>query len=219
MYREGLFCAEAKGLVMLLRHRGPGIESRPAQNAAGLEHVSPEAVAVLRWLSEWGVQHIVVGEVGRATRGDTNANGPVAIVPAPYARNFERLSRALAQAHARRRVLPGSAEEETAPVKLTAEMLASGGSWRLRCGDHDLDIEGRTPGVPRYQELLWEAAPFELEPGLKVQVASPVDLEHFDHKRRPPMADEIRITRAEPEPMATEPEPAASEPDGADPAT
>ena len=35
----------------------------------------------------------------------------------------------------------------------------------LRCGAHDLDIEGPAPGLPTYQELLYEADRFELGPG------------------------------------------------------
>jgi hypothetical protein len=189
---------------MLLRHRGPEIETRPVVSPAGLEHLSAESVAVLRWLSQWRIDHIVVGEVGRAIRGDQTAAGPVAIVPAPYRRNLERLASALSGAHARQRIdraPDDDGEPPTTTVKLSADKL-DGTSWKLRCGDHDLDIEARSSGVPHYQDLLWEAGPFELEPGLTVQVAALADLEYFDRGRRSGRPTEIRITRAERESSA-----------------
>jgi hypothetical protein len=179
---------------MLLRHRPPGIESRPPQTTQGLEHLRPSWIAVLRWLEANRVEFVVVGPVGQAIRGDTQASGAVAIVPAPYGRNFDRLARALWSAHARLRV---DGESDPLPIKLSAEKLARGQRWTLRCGAHDLDIEGRPPGSPKYQELLYEAGKFELEPGLKVEVGSPEDLEHFAHARRTGTAPEFRISRGE----------------------
>jgi hypothetical protein len=185
---------------MLLRHRGPGIESRPVQNAAGLEHLQAEVVAIMRWLRESRVEFVVVGPIARAIRGDTTARGPVAIVPAPYGRNLDRLSRALSSAHARQRI---DGESETSPIRLNGDKLARGRRWTLRCGVHDLDVEGRAPGLPRYQELLYEAGTFELEPGLKIEVASPEDVEHYDHVQKTGVAPEIRITRKHRQPTET----------------
>jgi hypothetical protein len=168
----------------------------------GLEHLSAESVAVLRWLAQWRIDHVVVGEVGRAIRGDQTAAGPVAFVPAPYQRNLERLASALTTAHARQRIdrpPEDDTEPPTSTVKLSADKL-DGTSWKLRCGDHDLDIEAPSAGVPHYQDLLWEAAPFQLEPGLTVQVASLPDLEHFDRGRRSGRPAEIRITRGDRQP-------------------
>ena len=53
--------------------------------------------------------------------------------------------------------------------------------------------------MPSYQELLYEAGRFELEPGLSVEVASPEDIEHFAHLRRTGSPPEIRIIRHEKE--------------------
>jgi hypothetical protein len=151
---------------------------------------------VLRWLAQSRVEYVVVGALARAIRGDGSASGPVAIAPAPYGRNLERLSQALSAAHARLRV-EGDRAENTA-VRLNAEKLGRGQLWALRCGVHDLDIEGPAPGMPPYQDLLYDAAPFELEPDLKVQVASLQDIEHFEHLHR--VDAEIRITRRQREP-------------------
>jgi hypothetical protein len=183
---------------MLLRHRAPGIESRRANKTKGLEHLSDDRVAVLRWLHANQVEHVLIGAAAEAIRGRADAVGPVAIVPAPYGRNFDRLARALVSVHARMRI---DGEPEASPVRMTSEKLARGTRWTLSCGVHPLDIE-RTGarganGTPRYQELLYEAGGFEVEPGLSVQVASPEDIEHFAHLHRTGVAPEIRITRAQ----------------------
>jgi hypothetical protein len=191
---------------MLLRHRTPGIESTPVEPTPGLEHLDHKAIAVLRWLNANKVDYVVVGPVAHAIRGDLHAKGPVAIIPAPYGRNFERLSSALIAARARLRVDTGvgggSPTTDTVPVKITAEKLARGARWTLRCGAYDLDIEGRgaprasgPAATPRYQELLYEAGRFEFAPGLSVEAASPEDLEYYAHLRRTGAAPEIRISR------------------------
>ncbi len=194
---------------MLLKHRPPGIESQPATLRGGLEHLDQNSVAVLRWLNANKVDYVVVGAVARAIRGELHAPGPVAIVPAPYGRNYERLCNALVAAHAGLRAELGPSgpapRPAAIPVKLTADKLARGRRWLLRFGDYDLDIEadGSHDGaggegrdsVPRYQELLYEAARFELADGVTVEVASPEDLEHYSHARRTGSAPEFRITR------------------------
>ena len=130
---------------MLLRHRPPGIDTTAPVLRAGLEHLDGRAVAVLRWLAANKIDFVVVGPVGHAIRGDLDAQGAVAIVPAPYERNYDRLARALIAEHAglrsESRIPGGSSHSETVPVKLTGEKLARGRRWMLRFGDHDLDIE------------------------------------------------------------------------------
>jgi hypothetical protein len=181
---------------MLLRHRPPGIDSQPRGAAQGFEHLDETSIAVLRWLNANHVEFIVVGPVGEAIRGDAHASGPVGVVPAPYGRNIERLCRALWSGHARIRI---EGETETTPVKMNEEKLLRGGRWTLRCGAHDLDIEGCPSGAPRYQELLYEASRFELAPDLSVEVASPADLEHYAHVRATGSPPEIRISRNSPD--------------------
>jgi hypothetical protein len=183
---------------MLLRNRVPSIDSRPATTTKGYEHVSPAAISVLRWLGANRIDYVLVGPIARVIRGDASATGPVAIVPAPYGRNLDRLARALWSAHARQRLGPTAGPGgpvETVPVKLTAEKLVGAERWAVRCGDYDLDIEGRAPGGPRYQELLYEAARFELAPEVTVEVAAPEDVEHYDHVRRTGSAPEMKVSR------------------------
>jgi hypothetical protein len=202
---------------MLLKHRTPGIDAKSAQPRAGLEHLDRKSIAVLRWLNASHVDYVLVGPVAHAIRGDQAARGPVAIVPAPYSRNWDRLTRVLVAERAGLRSdrgLPGSSERDGAvSVKLTPDKLARGRRWMLRFGEFDLDIEGsgtRAAGArgagqppsadegtraPRYQELLYEANRFEVADGVSVEVASPEDLEHFSHVRRTGTAPEFRVTR------------------------
>jgi hypothetical protein len=244
--RAGVRPREAKRTGMLLKHRSPGIDSSSVQLRAGLEHLDRKAVTVLRWLNSNSVDFVVVGPVAHAIRGDVAAKGPAAIVPAPYGRNWDRLTRALVAEHAGLRSdrgLPGSERGDAVAVKLTADKLARGRRWMLRFGVYDLDIEGSgahaagargqssSPAEgtrsPRYQELLYEANRLEIAAGITVEVASPEDLEHFSHVRRTGTAPEFLVTRnagavdARPAvnaPPAADPSPAGAEASGAAPA-
>lgn len=190
---------------MLLRNRPPAIDPTPAETVTGLEHLPSSSVSVLRWLNANRIDYVLVGAAARAIRGETSARGPVAIVPAPYGRNLDRLSRALGAAHARRRTQPHGAlaEGEALPVRLTAEKLVGPERWSLRCGEHEIDIEGRPEGVPRYQELLYEATRTEVAAGVLAEVAAPEDIEHYEHVSRTGIAPEMRVSRAVPSPNLT----------------
>jgi hypothetical protein len=185
----------------MLFNRLPRIEHRSPNPSKGQEHLRPSWIAILRWLAAHKVEYVLVGPVAEAVRGDTHVDGPVAVVPAPYRRNLERLARALTKEHARLRVDAGAASgADAAPLKLDHEKLAQNTRWTLRCGAHDVDVEGgmgagANNGTPSYQELLYEAVRFELEPELSVEVASPEYIEHFTQLRRTGSPPEIRIIR------------------------
>jgi hypothetical protein len=218
---------------MLLKHRPPGIESHPVVLRKGLEHVDQKSVSILRWLVANKVDFVVVGPVAHALRGDLNAVGPVAIVPAPYGRNMARLCNALVAEHAGLRTdrtrFGTSGGQEAVAVKLTPDKLARGKRWMLHFGDYDLDIEGSgqrspegelRPGTPRYQELLYESNRMEITSALAVEVGSPEDLEHYSHVRRTGAAPEFRVIRKADaaDPQSAEDTP-APEPGPAEPAT
>jgi hypothetical protein len=156
---------------MLLRHRSPDIDATPATLAPGLEHLDQRWVAVLRWLNATKVDYVLVGPVAHAIRGELTARGAVAIVPAPYIRNYDRLADALAAQDASLR------SERAAGVH----------------GPHEPDAPAGD-GV-RYQELLYEATRVQVAAGIAVEVAAPEDLELFSHMRRTGVAPEFRITR------------------------
>ena len=184
-------------------NRVPRIEHRSVNSRPGLEHLRSEWIAIARWLNENKVEYVLIGAVAEAIRGNARARGPVAIVPAPYGRNLERLARALSAEHARERIdMDGNAAgADPVPVKLTGQRLAERTRWTLRCGAQDIDVEcgvraaGSERGVPSYQELLYEAGRFELDVAVSVEVASPEDIQHFAHLHRTGVAPEIRITK------------------------
>jgi hypothetical protein len=195
---------------MLLKRRPPAISAQPSELLSGFAHLEPSAIAVLRWLNANKIDYVLVGPVARAIRGESAAEGPVAIVPAPYGRNWERLCTALVAERAGLRAAtsvrgPGATLVAT-PVKLTPDKLSRGRRWLLRCGTHDLDIEGLPlpeaqsgeQAAPSYQELLYEAARFDLAEGISVQVAAPEDLEHYSQVRRTGQAPEFRVIRNAP---------------------
>jgi hypothetical protein len=190
---------------MLLRNRLPALDQAPTART-GLLPIGEGAVAMLRWLGANRVDYVLVGPVARAVRDGEGAHGPVSIVPAPYGRNLDRLARALWSARARLRLDGARTDgaDGTVPVKVGAEGLIRPDRWTLRCGVHDLDIEGRPAGVPRYQELLYEASRTEVAPGVFVEVASVADIEHYEHVRRTGVPPEIRVTRAVRTPSRTD---------------
>ena len=185
----------------MLFNRLPRIEHRSPNPSKGQEHLRPSWIAILRWLQAHKVEYVLIGAVAEAARGNTHVDGPIAVVPAPYRRNLERLARALTREHARLRVDAGGVSgADASPLKLDHETLAQNTRWTLRCGAHDLDVEGgmgaaSSGGAPSYQELLYEAGRFELEPDLSVEVASAEHIEHFSQLRRTGSPPEIRIIR------------------------
>lgn len=191
---------------MLLRNRPPRLDNRPEVPASGFEHLAPSSLAVTRWLAANRVDYVLVGPVARAIRGGGGHDGPIAIVAAPYGRNLDRLARALSSAHARERREhePGGHGSDVAgpALRLTAEKLLRPERWALRCGEHELDVEGHAPEGPRYQDLVYEATRFELGPELAVEVAAAEHIEHFEHVRRTGAVPEIRVSR-----LTREPEP------------
>ncbi len=181
---------------MRIRHRASAIDPQPADAAEGFEHLPAGSLDVLSWLAGNNVEFVLVGPVARAVRGDRTASGPVAIVPAPYGRNIERLVRACSAANARLRTgadSPPSAQ--TMPVRLKATKLREGGRWPLRLGSHDLDIEGHPHGAPLYQDLLYEAERVKLTPELELEVAGVEGIEFYGHVARTGVAPEIRVMR------------------------
>jgi hypothetical protein len=152
----------------------------------------------MHWLTASGVDFVLVGAVARSIRGDSVARGPVDIVPAPYGRNLDRLAHALSSARVQERThgaLAGGASASGQQLKLSAEMLVRSQRWEFRCGDHELDVEGRPEGAPSYQELLYEAVRFTVSADVAIEVAAPEDIEYYDHVRRTGVAPEMTVSR------------------------
>lgn len=192
---------------MLLKRRSPQIDTtRPFEPNPGFEHVDAGEIALLRWLKEHRIDFVLVGSVAQAVHTGSVTAGPLAVVPAPYRRNMERLAQALAGAEARVRnewaLAPGQAQD--APAQLTAADLMRDQVWSLCCGPLPIDVIGTAapsahggPEASDYQELLYEATRSELTTDLCVEVASPEDIEHYAHLRRTGTAPQITISRRE----------------------
>ena len=86
---------------------------------------------------------------------------------------------------------------------LTPRSCCAQKRWTLRCGEHDVDVEGRPAGSPRYQELLYESIKFELAADVSVEVAAPEDIEHYSHVQRTGVAPEITVSRLVRDPEAS----------------
>ncbi len=190
---------------MLLKRRPPQPDTnRPFEPNPGFEHVDAGEIALLRWLREQRIDFVLVGSAAQVVHTGAVTAGPLAVVPAPYRRNLERLVRALAGAEARVRnewaLPPGRAQD--APAQLSASDLMRDQVWSLCCGPLPIDVIGTAapsahggPGASDYQELLYEATRCELTTDLSVEVASHEDIEHYAHLRRTGSAPQITISR------------------------
>jgi hypothetical protein len=192
---------------MLLKRRLPRIDtSRSIEIKPGYEHLDKGALAVLTWLKEHRIEFVLVGPVAEAVHRRSATAQPVAIVPAPFGRNLERLSRALKSAEARVRSDGDAPDPRPAGAgRITPEQLTSEDIWTLWCGPHAIDVVGTSApastgssGASGYQELLYEASRFDLTSELSVQVASPEDIEHYAHLHRTGSPPRMTVTRGLP---------------------
>ena len=193
---------------MLLKRRLPQIDpARPMEITAGFDHLDRNALAVLQWLKEHRVEFVLVGAVADAIHSRSGTALPVAIVPAPYVRNLERLARALNSADARMRSDNDAPDPHPAAAgHISVTHLSRDDIWTLWCGPYPIDVVGTgapassgTAGASGYQELLYESSRFELTSDLSVEVASPEDIEHYAHLRktgRPPRMTVSRRSQA-----------------------
>jgi hypothetical protein len=187
---------------MLLKRRSPQIEAdQPVEPSPGFEHLEPGVLATLRWLTDHKVEFVLTGSVAGSIHTRTATRAAVAIVPAPYRRNLERLARGLTAAKARvHNAEPAIDPVDVAPVKV--DLLSGTEVLTFVWDTQRLDVVGTgapaasgASGASGYQELLYETGRFELSPGLTVEVASPEDIEHFAHLRSTGTAPQIKITR------------------------
>lgn len=192
---------------MLLKRRLPQIDTTtPVEVSPGFEHLNRNTLAVLRWLKEHRVEFVLVGPVASATHTRTATALPVSIVPAPFARNLERLARALNAAEARVRDEREALDPHPSSTgRITAGQLTREDVWTLWCGPHPIDVVGTSApassgasGASGYQELLYEASRFELGPELSIEVASPEDIEHYAHLHKTGRPPRMTVRRRSP---------------------
>lgn len=188
----------AKTSHVLLRNQAPRIALPSEEAVVGYEHLPPASVALVGWLGQARIDFVLVGALARQLRGEDGGAGPVAIVPAPYGRNLDRLVRALAALHPRERVptlAPAGEPAAGQQLRLKPDLLVRPRRLELSLGAYALDIEGRPDAAPSYQSLLYEAVRTQISSATAVEVAAPEDIEFYDHVHRTGVAPQISVAR------------------------
>jgi len=144
------------------------------------------AVSLLGKLSEHRVEFVLVGPLAAAVHGCRSTDEGVAVVPARFSRNIDRLAKALRGLGAQWHESPDAPAQ---PVDLTAERLRTLGHWPLSTDFGNLDVDFEPPATAGHLDLFEAARRFALAPGLGVEVAAPADLLRIAEMRVSP-ADE-----------------------------
>jgi hypothetical protein len=141
------------------------------------------ALALLSRLDDHSVEHVLIGELAAAVHGCDWVDDTVVIVPARFGRNIDRLSRALRELHAERRV---QAATESLAVDLNPASLRGRQHWPLRTELGDLDVDFEPPATAGHLDLFDGARRYALAPGLEVEVAALEDLVRIAELRQAP---------------------------------
>lgn len=149
----------------------------------GAPQLPPDAIALLSKLNHQRVEFVLAGELAAAAQGGEWADDTVVVAPARFARNLERLSRALRGLDAQWRV---AGESEALDVDLSAGSLRRLGVWPLRTDLGDLDIDFEPPGTAGHLDLFEGARRLTLARGVAVEVASLDDLIRIAEMRGAP---------------------------------
>jgi hypothetical protein len=112
----------------------------------------PDLTALLRALSEAGVEFVVVGGVAVAAHEYVRATEDVDLVPAPDHGNLDRLANVLVALDGR---LTLNLERGIGDIE--REALRQGRNLNLTTRLGDLDVIQRLPGVPEYAVLRADA--------------------------------------------------------------
>ncbi len=157
--------------------------------------LDPTLLETLRTLALHDVEFVLVGGVAEAIYNHGGFVSGVAIVPAHYGRNVERLGAALQALDAEQGVAgtPGTPLDPRSDLRELAPC-----SFTTRCVDVDVDFE--PAGTGGYRDLFDDAATIELAGGVRPLVAALGDLERMARVGAPP------VPFAEP-PAALPPEP------------
>jgi predicted nucleotidyltransferase len=150
----------------------------------------PDLTALLRALSEAGVEFVVVGGVAVAAHEYVRATEDVDLVPAPDHGNLDRLANVLVTLEGR---LTLNAERAIGDVERQA--LLQGRNLSVSTKHGDLDVIQRLPGVPSYDTLRADAIRVEID-DLKLTVCSREHLMSMKRARGAPIdiADLERLT-------------------------
>jgi len=188
--------------------------------------LDPKLLATLQTLESHAVEYVLVGEVADAIHDGGGFISGVAIVPAAYGRNVDRLALALKALDAHL--------SNGQPMDPRMTDLRATAPCTFTTAHANVELDFAPGGTHGYPDLFDDAARTRLAPAVNPHVASPQDLDRIDRWARgaqnppPPVppaeleywdppgppttasragADEVRVARA---PQALPPEPAGS---------
>jgi len=186
--------------------------------------LDPKLLATLQTLESHAVEYVLVGEVADAIHDGGGFISAVAIVPAGYGRNVDRLASALKGLDAHL--------SNGQPMDPRTTDLRASAPCIFKTAHAAVELDFAPGGTNGYADLFDNAARIRLAAGVNPHVASPQDLDRIDRWARgaqglgpavppaeledwdppgPPTtarsagADEVRVARA---PQALPPEPA-----------
>lgn len=155
----------------------------------------PDLTALLRALSEAGVEFVVVGGVAVAAHEYVRATEDIDLVPAPDHGNLDRLANVLVGLGGR---LTLNREREIGDAERRA--LRQGRNLSVTTTLGDLDVIQRLPGVPGYDVLRADAILVRMD-DVELTVCSRDHLVEMKRARGAPidLADLARLTDAQDE--------------------
>jgi hypothetical protein len=123
-------------------------------------------LAILRILSDEGVEFVVIGGIAASALGSPTATVDVDICYRRAGQNIDRLAKALEKMSPRLRGV-----DEEVPFVPDARTLAAGDHFTFTTNQGDLDVFGEPAGTTGYEDLASDAVTVDLD-GLTVKVAS-----------------------------------------------
>ena len=142
----------------------------------------PDLIATLACLESGRVEFVLVGDIANAIYDHGGFVSGVAIVPASYGRNVERLANAL---HTLRAELGIAGRPDPRELDWRQMDLREVAPCSFMTTYADIDLDFRPAGCTGYPDLYQDAARIELGPGARPHVASPEDLDRLAHRAAP----------------------------------
>lgn len=143
----------------------------------------PDGIALLARLDRLGVEHVLIGALAAAIHGSRWYDDSVAIVPARYARNLDRLSAALREL----RAAPSPEANALGEAwEATPQSLRRVGRLLLTTELGDLEVDFEPPATAGHLDLFENARRHTVTPGLEVQIAALEDLIRIAEMRAGP---------------------------------
>jgi hypothetical protein len=153
-------------------------------NSAGMTELEldPLLLTTLATLQRHAVQFVLVGDVAEAIYNRGGFVSGIAIVPASYGRNVERLIAALQGLDGELGIAGTPANEAVDWRRTDLRDLAP---CSFMTSGADVDVNFEPAGTRGYQDLFDDASQIELAPGITPLVASPGDLERVGRGTAP----------------------------------